>query len=190
MRARRGALAGALLSVVLAAAACGVSPQDEAVRIAPESVPFGLLEATPSTTEVPAGRTVTVHLLARERLVPVERTIADDASLADLLELVISGPTDVERSLGITSAVPAGTVSSVRVEGGVATVDLTASFGEIRTADQLLALGQLVYTLTDQPGIGAVGFTVEGEPIRAPLADGSGDDAPLSRDDLTAIAPT
>lgn len=190
-RPRRVAVAvglglGALLAGLVG---CGVSPQDEAVRIAPESVPFGLLEETPSTTVVDEGRTASVYLLARDRLVQVERSVADDGSLADLLELVVAGPTEVERSLGITSAVPAGTVASVEVEGGIATVDLTSAFGEIRTADQLLALGQIVYTLTDQPGIGAVAFTVEGEPITAPLSETAAEDEPLSRDDLAAIAP-
>lgn len=188
---RRGRVASAVAALVVVGAlvGCGVSPQDEAVRIAPESVPFGLLEETPSTTVVDEGRTETVYLLARERLVEVERTVAADGSLAELLELVIAGPTEVERSLGVTSAVPAGTVASVDVEGGIATVDLTSSFGEIRTADQLLALGQIVYTLTDQPGIGAVAFTVEGEPIQAPFSEAEADDEPLSRDDLAAIAP-
>ena len=71
MSRRRIVVAGAVAGLLWAASACGVSPQDEAVRIAPESVPFGLLEATPSTTVVVAGRVTTVHLLATERLVPV-----------------------------------------------------------------------------------------------------------------------
>ncbi|HWJ97478.1 MAG TPA: GerMN domain-containing protein, partial [Acidimicrobiales bacterium] len=68
-------------------------------------------------------------------------------------------------------------------------VDLSSSFGDIRSGDQILALGQIVYTLTGQPGIGGVRFTVEGEDVTVPLTDGTLSDDPLSRDDFKAIAP-
>jgi spore germination protein GerM len=59
----------------------------------------------------------------------------------------------------------------------------------VRTDEQLLALGQLVFTLTDQPGIGGVEFSLEGEPVDVPLADGTTQDGPVSRDDLPEVAP-
>ncbi|MFN8017418.1 MAG: GerMN domain-containing protein [Acidimicrobiales bacterium] len=191
-RARgRGAFALALaLAVALGTAGCGISSQDRADRIDRKTVPFGLLdEGTTTTKPADAGRKATVFLLSKDRLVPVERTVPTDAELADLLEQVVSGPTRQERSLGITSAVTPGTIGSVSARRGIAEVDLTSSFGDVRPADQLFALAQIVYTLTGQPGIGAVQFSVEGERVSVPLADGTQTDGPLARDDLASVAP-
>ncbi|MCB0970648.1 MAG: GerMN domain-containing protein [Acidimicrobiales bacterium] len=187
---RRGAL-GAVVVVAVAAtvAACGVSAEPDANRIDPSSVPFGLLEAQTTTTEASSGTPVTIYLLSGDALLDVRRSLPDDGSLADLLELVVTGPTPTEQGLGVTSAVAPGTVASVQTERGIAEVDLTESFGEIGSGDQLLALAQIVYVLTGQPGIGAVSFTLEGEPIEVPRTDGTASDQPLTRDDFAALAP-
>jgi len=184
-----GAVVLVVLLALVALVSCGVSSQGEATRIEPEDVPFGLLEDQPTTTAVAAGRSTTVYLLSEDKLIPVARTVPSDAGLADLLTEVITGPTEVEQTLGITSAVPSGSVSSVDASRGIAEVDLASSFGDIRSGDQILALGQIVYTLTGQPGIGGVRFTVEGEEVTVPLSDGRLSDDPLSRDDFRAIAP-
>lgn len=182
-------VAVALLAVSAVLAACGVSPESKANKIAPKDVPFGLLDEDPTTTVVEAGRATNIYLLTKDRLVAVERSVPNSADLADLLGFVISGPTEVEQSLGITTAVPAGTLSSVDTSRGIAEVDLASSFGDIRSREQLLALGQIVYTLTGQPGIGGVRFTVEGKSVTVPLADGTLSTDPLSRDDFKALAP-
>lgn len=190
-RLRRVAAAvvvGALVAGV-ALAACGVSPEPKANRIPPEDVPFGLLDDDATTTSVAAGRTASVFLVTKDRLVPVDRSIGEDAGLGEILEQVTAGPSEVEQSLGITTAVPAGTIKSVEVNRGVAEVDLAASFGDIRSRDQLLALGQVVYTLTEQPGVGGVRFSVEGKAVSVPLADGTLSEEALSRDDFEALAP-
>ena len=125
LRRRAGrALAVALVVAGLGLASCGVSTQGDATRIEPDDVPFGLLDDQATTTAVEAGRTATVYLRTEDRLVAVDRSVPKDAELADLLEQVISGPTEVEESLGITSAVPAGTIASVDTGGGIAEVDL------------------------------------------------------------------
>jgi spore germination protein GerM len=192
MTRRMLGVALAVLAVVLGAsvlASCGVSSQDRATRIEPDDVPFGLLEDLPTTTAVDAGRTTAVYLLSSDQLVPVDRQVPSGATLDDLLGQVITGPTEVEQSLGITTAVPAGTLASVDTSRGIAEVDLTSAFGDIRSREQIFALGQIVYTLTGQPGIGGVSFTVEGEDVTVPLSDGTTSDDPLSRDDFEAIAP-
>lgn len=189
-RRRAGVLAVLLLLVAaIVLGACGVSSQSKAVRIEPENVPFGLLEDQPTTTAVAAGKDVQVYLVSEDRLILVDRSVAADAGLEDLLIQVIAGPTEVEQTLGITTAVPSGSVASVDASRGIAEVDLTSSFGDIRSGDQILALGQIVYTLTGQPGIGGVRFTIDGEPVTLPLSDGDQGDDPLSRDDFRPIAP-
>ena len=190
LRRRRrvlGVVVGAALLVV--AASCGIPAERDANRIAPADVPFGLLDEETTTTAVAEGRATSVYLLTKDRLAAVDRSLPDDADLADLLELVVAGPTKVERRLGLTSAVPSGTVATVKTSRGIAKVDLNAAFGDIRSSDQLLALGQIVYSLTGQPGIGAVSFSLEGKPVEVPLGDGTTSAEPLSRDDFAALAP-
>lgn len=179
----------AVAAMAVALGSCGVSSQGQATRIEPEDVPFGLLDDQTTTTSVEAGRAATVYLRTADRLVAIDRSVPADAGLEDLLQQVIAGPTEVEESLGITSAVPAGTIASVDTGGGIAEVDLASSFGDIRSRDQILALGQIVYTLTGQPGIGGVRFTVEGEDVTVPLSDDTSSDEPLTRDDFDAVAP-
>lgn len=189
-RVRRGLAAGVACGLLVLAASCGIPAERDANRIEPRSVPFGLLDEETTTTAVAEGRTTSVYLLTKDRLAGVDRSLPDDADLADLLELVVAGPTAVERRIGLTSAVPSGTVATVKTSRGIAKVDLNAAFSDIRSSDQLLALGQIVYTLTGQPGIGGVSFSLEGKPVKVPLADGTTSAEPLSRDDFAALAPT
>ncbi len=188
-RWRRGALVTVLVVAVAAGtAACGVSEEPSANRIEPDAAPFGLLDDRASTTVAASGRTEVVHFVASDHLVPVERTLPTDAGLSDLIELLVEGPTGTEEELGITTVVPAGTVSAVEEDRGVAVVDLTAEFGDLRAADQPAALAQIVYTLTGQPGIGAVRFLLDGQSVSVPLPDGT-TAASLTRDDLETWAP-
>ena len=182
-------IAALALLVVGALGACGVPDQDRAIRVDPADVPFGLLDPGTTTTVADATRTAVVYLLADDRLVPVDRQVPSDATLADLLELVVAGPTDQERSLGITTAVPAGAVATAVEARGVATVELTEAFGDVRSEEQLLALAQLIYTLTERPGLGGVAFTLGGEEVSVPVPDGSAIVGPVARDDLPDVAP-
>ncbi len=189
LSARVRIVAGMLaVSVGVLASSCGIAPQPEATRLPPEDVPFGLLDEV-TTTQPDVGRSVVVYLLSGGRLLAVDRTLPREGTLADLLTLVVTGPSESERALGITTALPAGSVATVATERGAAAVDLTAAFGELRSSDQILALAQIVYVLTGQPGIGAVAFTLDGDPIEVPRTDGTASDAPLTRDDVEALAP-
>ena len=148
------------LAIAVLAAACGVAPQDEASRVDPASVPFGLLEGETTTTAADAGSAAVVYLSARDRLIAVDRTIADDAGLADLLELVVAGPNEDERSLDITTKVPAGTVASADASRGVAQVDLTEAFGDVRSGNAV-SVGQF-YEVGREDGRAGVVLVVEG----------------------------
>jgi hypothetical protein len=64
-------------------------------------------------------------------------------------------------------------VGEVVVAEGTATLDLAPSILELSGANQLLAFGQLTFTLLGRPGIGRVAFTVDGQPTDPILPDGS-----------------
>lgn len=175
------------LGVVLGA--CGITEEGKANKIQSEDVPFGLLEAEPTTTVVDEGRPAQIYLTAGDRLVAVERSVERNVSPAGLVELVVAGPTRNERQFGATSAVPVGAVSAVEADGSVIKVDLTEEFSEVRAENQFLAIAQIVFTLTEESGVESVQFSVGGTKIGIPSADGTPNDAPVSRSDLRALAP-
>jgi spore germination protein GerM len=191
-RARPVALAALVAAavLVLALSGCGISTQSSADRADPDDVPFGLLEEPASPRPATTGGSFTVYLVRDERLLAVSRpTEGGDPTLADVLRILGEGPTTQEQQLGIGSALPAGQIAGVTSSRGTAQVDLAASFAELPGRDQPYAIGQLVFTLTAQPGIGSVAFTLDGESIDVPRGDGSLTGDPLARDDFADLAP-
>lgn len=196
MRFRRG-LVGAL--VVVTAVSCGISPEDEAVTRRPETVPFGLLESATTTTSTsttvpsvdvtttrPADRvTRIIYLWAGEGLVAVEREMSPGAGLSDAINALAVGPTAEETEAGLaTLMTEISVVRGVSTARGTATVDLDRSFVESGSLAQTATLAQLVFSLTAWPGVGRVGFTLEGGPVEVPRGDGTLTTEPLTRDDF------
>ena len=73
----------------------------------------------------------------------------------------------------MSSAIPSQTrLVSLDVTGTTAIVDLNSAFGDLGGAQQILAVAQIVYTLTETPAITAVRFAINDTPIDVP--DGSG----------------
>jgi spore germination protein GerM len=87
-----------------------------------------------------------------------------------------------ETTQGFRSAVAPASVTGVVTAGGVATVDLTAMFAEMPANEQVLALAQITYTLTDMPGIGQVVFTLNGAPVQVFGGDGMFVAGPVTRE--------
>lgn len=185
----RRARTAALLLLGLLAVGCGVEPQSQARRIAADDVPFDLLEAPTSSSPAAVGRSVVIYLVRDDRLVGVDRTLDPSSSLVTVLDALSDGPTTTERALGIGSPLPPGQIDAVDTVRGVAEVDLAASFGDLSTEDQAMAIGQIVYTLTGRPGIGRVSFTLDGDRIEVPGGDGALTRDALSRDDFPDLAP-
>lgn len=180
------------LLLVMTLGACAISSEGSAHRVPRGEVPFGLAEADrPATTaSVAEGPATAIYLIRKERLMAVERSADGDVTLDDVVDLLLGGPNDQERRLGIASALPGGrVVKRVSVARGIATVDLDPSFGDVAADDQVFAIAQLVFTLTDRPGIGAVRFSLDAKSIDVPRGDGSLTVNALSRDDFRQLAP-
>ncbi|HVE45555.1 MAG TPA: GerMN domain-containing protein [Acidimicrobiales bacterium] len=182
-------LAGLLTLTVFAG--CSVDP-DKSARVAEDDqVPFRLLDrAAPpivSTTEPPGGgEPVTLYFVREGRLVPIERELDEGVTPQDVVAALAAPPTG--------EGVPARTalsdplvVRDIAVVAGIARVDLAQSIAELGGGDQLLAVAQIVCTLTARPGVGQVAFTLEGSPIEVPRGDGSLVAHPVSRDDYTIL---
>ena len=126
-----------LLAVVSAAAfvaACGggsggssPTPAVTVVTATPTAShsPTTAPTATPSSTS-----TLSPYFLRGEELGVAERRVPHTTRLATAaMEALLAGPTSAERTAGLTTAVPDGTrLIGVRIQHGVATVDLSDAF--------------------------------------------------------------
>jgi spore germination protein GerM len=183
----------AVAVAVVTATSCGVPLDDEARPVSSDDVPAALRQdlTTTESTSTSRSETVTVWLVQEDRLVSARHDIAAPATPIDIVTEVAGGITAAERERSLRSALPdASVVVDVSVTGGVATVALAPTFGDIPPADQVLAVGQIVLTLTDLRGVGGVRFVVDDVAIAVPLPDGSTADRVVSRDDFIDLATT
>ncbi len=192
MKAHASAAAAVLLGLTLAAGACGVPNQDTAKKASSKDVPFGLLDQNSGveSTNQFGDRDAVIFLAKNGRLIRAERKVAPPVSLERVLRKLAQGPTRAEVAAGTRSALPDDeSFQSVALSGGTATVDLSRPFTALSGNDQLLALAQIVWSLTARPGIGQVQFTLGGSAIDIPRANGSLTPSPVSRDDYLPLAP-
>jgi hypothetical protein len=180
----------ATLAALVLCAACSVPTQRNAERIGDDQVPFGLLEDSGNTSAASAASapgTATIYLVDDDRLVPVHRAVSSgDAST--LIDVLLRGPTEAESSDGVRSAlVDVDDVNLIELSGTVATVDLAPRFTDAAPIEQRLALAQLTLTATEAPDVTTVRFSLDGQPISVPRADGTTSDGPVSRHDYASL---
>ncbi len=180
-----------LLLAVTTASACGVSGDDSASKVSNDQVPFGLLHKNSGASPLDTtGSETLVFFVKNGRLVSAIRGMEPNASPRAVIRELVRGPTKDEVDAGLHSALPEpSAVNRVSVTAGTASVDLARAFATLPSTEQLLALAQLVYTLTARPGIGQVRFTLRGLSTEVPLANGSLVSTSVSRDDYAAVAP-
>ena len=180
-----------MLAVV--AVACGVPTDSEPRALPPERVPFGLLDptSTPSTTPAsPEGAvSLTVYLVTQERLTAVTRDVPPPVGPEQALQALLAGVNQREAASGMRSAIaPATEARTTAVAGGEVRVDLNRAFLSGGTKEQILAVAQIVYTVTALPGLDSVAFTLSGRSVEVPSADGKLRAGPLRRSDFAAVA--
>ncbi len=201
-----------MLGVValLGLAACGIDAEASDRAVDPADVPFALLvppttastttttvpEPAPSTTSTtaPVVWALNVFFVRSDRLVPVRRSFPRQPDLTLAIEQLGAGPLIEIDPLGTRTALgDPPLVRSATATGGVATVELEPAFRFLPGSEQVLALGQLVFTLTEVPGVGRIAFRIGGADIAVPLPDGQLLPGSVSRDDFAALlaaAPT
>lgn len=180
--------AGAVAALVLTATAgCGV-PAETAPR-AIESPAVLPLPASPPPTQQGAGPASQRLCLTREaRLVEVTRPMSGPASVQETVRDLLAGPTEAESATGLNTAL-GGTplVTGVRLEDGIAVVGLRSDAEGSSRADDVLALGQVVCTLTKRGDVQGVVFERAGERVAVPRGDGSLAPGPLRRGDFDQL---
>jgi len=132
---------------------------------------------------------VSSDVVRDNRLAQVTRGVGNLGNAAGaVVEMTIAGPTPAEQRSGLWSAVPTATnLTGLDVVDGVATIDLSAEFALIGGLDELLALGQLVLSLTALSDVRAVTFEIGGTRVSVPLPDGALVARPLTPEDYSEL---
>jgi hypothetical protein len=162
-------------------AACGIPLQDAPDTLDSEVRP---VTAPPVAGAIgPSGGTI--YLVANGGLAPVVRERTGDA--AALLALLFLGPIPAEEQAGLRSAIPpSAMLLEVTVEGRNAVVDVSRPFAGIGGQEEILAVAQIVLTLTADVA-DAVTIELEGTPVAVPLPDGALATAPVGFDDYAEL---
>ncbi len=141
----------------------------------------------------PAPGVAIVYFLRFDEPAPTRRSVEVGAGVSESgLAALLKGPTAAERSLSYSTAVPDGTrLIAYRQDGRTAVVDLSDlpdpdTDGD---AEALLALYQVVYTVTAGGGVDAVRVRVDGRPYGLSALAGDPDalEPPLTRADLSFV---
>lgn len=177
-------------AVLLLVAACGV-PEQGTSTVAPDRVPEVLRSpssTTPPSSTVRSPADVRLYWVRDGRLVPEPVSFSSAPSPATMLTLLQRGVPPGGVNEGLRSAL-SGTdaIRGAELEGPTAVVDVDASLDELPERDQLLAVAQIVATLSSAPNVDEVEFRRSGEGIDVPLPDGSLVRRPLSASDYGAL---
>lgn len=179
-----------LLATVTLVGACGV-PLDSEARVTDASdVPYDLLASTTTSLVGAAaqGDETSICLAINGSVLSVGRDRSGEPPLDTLLELVLAGPTEGEARLGLRSALSTqNMVSGVVPLATVAQVQLGPDFALLPGDQQLLAVAQMTCTLTTQPDVERVSFTLGAKDIEVPIEDGSLVSRPVTREDYVKL---
>jgi spore germination protein GerM len=195
-----GLLAAVVLVLAVTTAACGIPTGGGPTAIAKNNVPFHLLSPSSPTTvgsSVPPASSFVPELIflvaTTQTVAPVSRDIpvptTINATLTEVLGALLEGPTATESATGLETFLTPKTRVSAKVSGGVATVNFTTNPIQVVGANQTLAIAQVVFTATQQPGITGVLFEIAGLPIEVPTASGATIPGPVDRTSYQPQAP-
>jgi hypothetical protein len=182
-----------VLSFVVVVAGCRVPDDGSPREIPKDQVPFDLLSepttAPPSTSPIPTAES-TIYLVQGDHLVGVKRFVPAPAGIGSALSALVQGPRAEESAQGISSSVgPQASDVQSQIQGATAIVDITDAFLGIGVQEQVTGFAQIVYTLTEVPGVQDVRIQLNGQPASVPRGDGSATTEPLTREMYATLAP-
>lgn len=176
-----------LVACCLVLGGCGISSERHPRAVATIAVE----ETVPPYSGGVHALGVTVFLVDGKQLVPVRRALEPPVGAVALIEAVADGPTALEQTRGLRTALSSRPeITSATVDrAGHLRVDLARDPAEAGAAEQVLAFGQVVLSLTALPSIRSVVFRVAGQPLPVPRGDGSLTTSPLTSRDYTQLRP-
>ena len=188
-----------VLCVLLAS--CAVPNSGAVDEIDSNDIPFDL---NSPETSAPATTTsvVLTSPLTGDTYEQADLYFVDGYSL-ERVRLEIPSPTDLQgvfmalvaglpdpAQTNVKTLLPVDFAAVIDVEGGVANVNAKRVYlDSIKPNEQRLAIAQIVLTLTSQPGIGQVTFSVGGKAIGVPRGRGdiAGAGTPVTFDDYKML---
>ena len=137
------------------------------------------------------GEVAEVLCLVRDgRLVQVVRRLDTSPSPQLQVEHLLTGPSQLERNIGLTTALVGMSVTVQLSGGGQADVEIADAAEDTARSDEIIAYGQIVCTLTSRAEVNSVIFLRDKERLEVPRADGSLSSGPLRGSDYASlIAP-
>ena len=170
-----------LLVAGVVIAGCGVPSQQEPSAIDRDALPADLARVPPSRSGRGPG-TVVVYLVGDEGLVAVQRPVRQPLSLDRALAQLAQGARANEADAGLRTLLPPelelrGSISA----RGTARIELDSGFLDAASSGQVLALAQIVFTVTELPGVRRVQFLLDQEPVGVPREDGTFTTRPVTR---------
>jgi spore germination protein GerM len=172
------------------AAGCGLPVDSHPRPISSTDVPYGLVAPSSTSTAVPhLGPTTPLYFVRRGRLQLTRQHVLPGPNIPEAaLRQLLNGPTPADVQAGDTTSVPTQTkLISLDVAGTVGNADLTKEFTGIGGSDQILAVAQIVLTLTSSPQIRSVTFAIDGQPIEVPDGVGSLSSRPRTAADYAGL---
>lgn len=173
-----------LIGLAMLLVGCGVPLEAEPERLDIESaLPVEIEERSAEGVT-----TVTVHLVRNERVLPRTREMPGPPGLETVMSALLGGATALEDREGLRSAIPLGTrLLGAGREGSIASLDLSGEFVAVGGEEEILAVAQIVLTVTGLEGISAVLFEIEGVPTGVPVAGGALSTEPVDADDYAEL---
>lgn len=185
-----------LLLVGAALVACGVGPET-----VPRPLPVGgdPAVAAPANPRDRAGVLVELWFVEDDQVVPVNRTSDTTLNDEEKLDALEAGPTASEAAQGLRTALtpvmPDSTLVvtaesdevPVDVQPNQIAVVLNPEFVQLPSQEQLLILGQVVLTLSDNPGTTILFVDDKGTPVGVPLPNGKLTSEPVGSADYAQL---
>lgn len=178
---------GTAAAVLILAAGCGVTVQDEPQQVQPPRGPHRILASGLPAPPAPGTAEELLYFTKDGALIPTTRRVRATPTVETLVRDLVAGPNDVERDAGLGSALTGTTLTLAARHGSQITIEMDEPVAGTGRSDEVLAYGQVVTTLTARPDITSVIFTRDGQRIGIPRADGSLSQAPLTAADYASL---
>jgi len=130
-----------------------------------------VLESSSSTSTLPAGpasgRVTSVLYFVNDGALVPQLSELTDRSLQTVLEADLLPPQAGSEANGTITSIPAGTrLIGLQQVGDTLTLNLSSEFDNVVGLSRQQAIGQLVLTATERPGVGRLKFEINGDPIQ------------------------
>jgi hypothetical protein len=166
---------------------CGIPTDEEPRVVQPPPGPYQALASPPPSAAQTGTVVETLYLVRDDAIVPVQRRVNSEPTVEHLVQDLLAGPTAIERTHGVSSALPGiAVIDHVSITDGLAVVTMGSLEGISRT-DEVLAYGQIVCTLEARTDVIGVVFMYQSEPVGVPRGDGSIATNPLTAADYEGL---